>query len=58
MIEDEELIGKFLPDDILSLFGLPIQSEDDDVYCPPNWLLDSIQQVFNAGVEAPSPPPF
>ena len=52
--QDQELLGKYLPNDISNIFGPPWEAPDDDDFEPPEWLLDAISDI----AEKPQPPPL
>ena len=45
--QDQNLAGKFLPDDISFVFGPPLTVGDDDRHIPKPWLLQNVRRIRN-----------
>jgi hypothetical protein len=53
---DERTLSKYLPADITNIIGGAL-SGPDDVFEPPTWLLEAIENVYNTHTPAPTAPP-
>jgi hypothetical protein len=53
---DEKTLGKYLPTDISDVIGGPIDGPDD-LFVPPEWLMEAIKDVYNTHTITPTDPP-
>jgi hypothetical protein len=53
---DERTLSKYLPNDISDVIGGPIEGPDD-VFVPPEWLMEAIENVYNTHTITPTEPP-
>jgi hypothetical protein len=55
-MNDERTLSKYLPNDISDVIRGPIDGPDD-VFVPPEWLMEAIKDVYNTHTITPTDPP-
>ena len=50
-------MSKFLPDNIIHIFGPPFHNNDDEDFVPPPRLLEVLSEIATTPTPTPAPPP-